>query len=72
MSAIFKTTKGRSAVQESVDLWCEVNKLEIERYLHLISVIQCEGDIAIEQLSVILKELHAIVEKSNTKQLKTA
>jgi len=72
LSAIFKATKATATAQKSVDNWCEANKPEIERYLHLISIIQCEGDIAIEQLSVILKELHAIVEKSNTKQLKTA
>lgn len=69
--SIFQSSDEKSSAQQSVDSWCAANCAEIDRYLHLVSVIQGEGGIAIEQLSVILKELHAIVEKSNTKQAQT-
>ncbi|HIF18260.1 MAG TPA: NAD-glutamate dehydrogenase [Cycloclasticus sp.] len=64
---IFQHSSKNSSADKRVSTWCANNRAEIDRYLHLVSVIQAEGEIEIEQLSVILKELHAIVEKSKLK-----
>lgn len=62
--SIFQGSAKKASVQARVKAWCESNRVEIERYLHLLNVIQTENETEIEQLSVILKELHALVEKS--------
>ncbi len=67
LTAIFQRSNKKDTAAKRVSDWCANNRIEIDRYLHLLSVIQAEGDIEIEQLSVILKELHAIVEKSKLK-----
>jgi len=67
-SSIFDAAKKLTG-EELVSAWRERNHVEIERYLHLVSIIQAENEVQIEQLSVILKELHVIVEKSNQKRL---
>ena len=66
-SAIFQTGK-RLTGDALVSAWRDSNRIEIERYLHLVSIIQAESDVQIEQLSVLLKELHVIVEKSKLKR----
>jgi len=66
-SSIFQTGKKLTG-EELVSAWRESNHVEIERYLHLVSVIQAENEVQIEQLSVILKELHVIAEKSKLKR----
>jgi len=66
-SSIFQTGKKLTG-EELVSAWRESNHVEIERYLHLVSIIQAENEVQIEQLSVILKELHVIVEKSKLKR----
>lgn len=65
--AIFRSSSKKDSAEKRVALWCEKNPVEITRYLHLVSMVQAEGDIEIEQLSVVLKELHVIVEKSKMK-----
>ena len=63
-SSIFQSTDKHLVADKRLSEWRENNRAEIKRYLHLVSVIQAENDVQIEQLSVILKELHVIVEKS--------
>ncbi|PCI18560.1 MAG: glutamate dehydrogenase [Piscirickettsiaceae bacterium] len=72
LSAILQLSNKKLSMQKRLDEWSVANQSEIDRYLHLVSVIQAENEIEIEQLSVILKELHAIVEKSKIKQARTA
>jgi len=70
-SSIFETGEALTS-EELVSAWRECNAVEIERYLNLVSMIQSENDVQIEQLSVILKELHVIVEKSKLKRVASA
>ncbi len=67
LRAIFLHSNKHDTTAKWVSDWCSTNRVEIDRYLHLISTIQAENEIEIEQLSVILKELHMIVEKSKMK-----
>lgn len=67
LSSIFQQSAKKITAEKRVKNWCEVYRVEIDRYLHLVSIIQAENEMEIEQLSVILKELHTIVEKSKVK-----
>jgi len=67
LTAIFQHSNKRDTTKKRVSDWCLNNRSDIDRYLHLVSLIQAENEMEIEQLSVILKELHMIVEKSKTK-----
>ncbi|MGB1648763.1 MAG: NAD-glutamate dehydrogenase [Cycloclasticus sp.] len=67
LRAIFLHSNKHDTTAKWVSDWCSTHRAEIDRYLHLISTIQAENEIEIEQLSVILKELHMIVEKSKMK-----
>ena len=67
--SIFKLSSKKMAVSKKIERWLEDNQADISRYLHLVGIIQAEKEMAIEQLSVILKELHAIVEKGKVKSL---
>lgn len=69
LSLLFTQSAKKLTVQSRVEHWCEQNTADIERYLHLVSVIQAENEMEIEQLSVILKELHTLIEKSKVKQV---
>ena len=66
-SSIFQSVGGELTAEKRLSVWRQNNRIEIERYLHLVSVIQAENEIQIEQLSVLLKEFHVIVEKSKLK-----
>ena len=67
ITSVFQKASKKVDSDELVVAWCNTNQVEIDRYLHLVSVIQAENEMEIEQLSVILKELHVIVEKSKVK-----
>jgi len=67
LSLLFRYSAKKQTVQSRVEHWCEQNQVDIERYLHLVSVIQAENEMEIEQLSVILKELHTLIEKSKAR-----
>jgi len=67
--SIFQLSSKKISVSKKIERWFKDNQAEINRYLHLVGIIQAEKEMAIEQLSVILKELHAIVEKSKVKSL---
>lgn len=70
---IFRLSEKKSIdFKGRVQCWCEDNAIEIERYLSLIAAVQAENTIEIEQLSVILKDLHAIVDKSKAKHKQVA
>jgi glutamate dehydrogenase len=68
LTSIFLVAGKNVTTDERIGAWCKNNRAEINRYLHLVSVIQAENEMEIEQLSVILKELHSVVEKSKLKQ----
>jgi glutamate dehydrogenase len=66
--SILQLSDKKATAGEQVSRWCENNRNEMDRYLNLMSVIQADNEIEIEQLSVVLKELHAVVEKDKIKQ----
>ena len=72
LTSLFLPTSKGATTDERINNWCENNRSEIDRYLHLVSVIQAENEMEIEQLSVILKEVHGVVEKSKLKQERSA
>jgi glutamate dehydrogenase len=66
---LLKRSKKTMSVSGRIASWREANQVDIERYLHLIESIQSGVEVEIEQLSVILKELHAMVEKSKARAI---
>ncbi len=66
---LLKRSKKNMSVSGRMASWREANQLDIDRYLHLIESIQSGVVVEIEQLSVILKELHSMVEKSKARAL---
>ena len=68
LTSLFLQAGKGATTDQRIGKWCESNRVAIDRYLHLISVIQAENEMEIEQLSVILKEVHGVVEKSKLKQ----
>ena len=61
---LFKWMEGKVSPAVRIAAWQERHDADIQRYLHLIGSIKSGSQVEIEQLSVILKELHALVEKS--------
>ena len=61
---LFKWNAAKSSPAARIAAWQEHFDADIQRYLHLVAAIQSGSEVKIEQLSVILKELHALVEKS--------
>ncbi|MEH6504461.1 MAG: NAD-glutamate dehydrogenase [Cycloclasticus sp.] len=70
--SIFQLSGKKTTADQRVNRWCETNRNEIDRYLNLVSAVQTENEMEIEQLSVVLKELHAMVEKDKIKQSQAA
>lgn len=68
LTSIFLGVGRDATTDERLSNWCDSNRVEIDRYLHLVAMIQAENEMEIEQLSVMLKELHSVVEKSRVKQ----
>ncbi|WP_288355248.1 NAD-glutamate dehydrogenase [uncultured Cycloclasticus sp.] len=64
LTAILKSFDKGDTTEKRLTEWCSTQRADIDRYLHLVSLIQAESEMEIEQLSVILKKLHLIVEKS--------
>ncbi len=64
LSLILQQSSDQSTPDNLVSDWCDKNRIEVDRYLRLVLLIQSENEMEIEQLSVILKELHRVVEKS--------